>query len=504
MILIVAAFFRFYDLDSLPPGLYPDEAMNGNDVIWAMDTGNYPQLFYSNNNGREGLFINIQGLFIKAFGHEPWALRMVSAIFGVLTVWGLYLLAKELFDHNIAALSAFLMAILFWHVNFSRIGFRAIMIPFILVFEFYFLWRAFKSSKLREFIYAGIFAGLGAYTYISYRVSPLIIIIAFANYWWYLKKDFSDSKYEYAKQRMFKGFVVMVAVSLLVALPMIFLLIIHPEILFSRTGAYLSVFGQDKPFYELLNSIVKTLGMFNFYGDFNWRHNISGSPQLVWPIGVLFVIGFIKELIHLFRMKHGHLSPIHTLLFSWFFVMLLPGFLSTEAPHALRTIGVIPVAMIFAGKGLWWLYEKMHNNLMVYEFDSYHRHRMHVMLNLTLVIFLFAISVVEFSRYHEVWGRNADGAFNQNYVSVANSLKSLSPDQKKYLIVNTDGVMIEIPGDPARRSMPMPAMTVMFLTDTFSYQKQIDKNIYYLTEDEFKNTDISDDSAIIFLEEKKD
>ena len=35
--------------------------------------------------------------------------------------------------------------------------------------------------------------------------------------------------------------------------------------------------------------------------------------------------------------------------------MLIPGFLSTEAPHALRTTGVIPVVMIFSAIGFWWL-----------------------------------------------------------------------------------------------------------------------------------------------------
>src|SRR3990167_10534307 len=138
LILTVAVFFRFYQLSSLPPGLWPDEAANGVDALKALDTNDF-KIFYPANNGREGLFINMQALSIWLFGATPFALRVVSAIIGTLTVLGLYLLAKQLFDKKIASVASFFLAISFWHVNFSRIGFRAIMLPLIMVFTFYFL-----------------------------------------------------------------------------------------------------------------------------------------------------------------------------------------------------------------------------------------------------------------------------------------------------------------------------------------------------------------------------
>ncbi|MEK7151084.1 MAG: hypothetical protein AAB784_00005, partial [Patescibacteria group bacterium] len=81
LIIIVAIFFRFQSITSTPPGLYPDEAMNGNNALEAIETGNY-KVFYSENNGREGLFINIQAQSIKIFGpstgagqgNQPWVL----------------------------------------------------------------------------------------------------------------------------------------------------------------------------------------------------------------------------------------------------------------------------------------------------------------------------------------------------------------------------------------------------------------------------------------------
>src|SRR3989344_9433642 len=94
-VMIIAAFFRFWQITETPPGLYPDEAMNGTNAQEAIRTGDY-KIFYPENNGREGLFINIQSLSLRIFGNEPWALRVVSAIFGILTVLGLYLMTREL------------------------------------------------------------------------------------------------------------------------------------------------------------------------------------------------------------------------------------------------------------------------------------------------------------------------------------------------------------------------------------------------------------------------
>src|SRR3989344_3088031 len=97
-IIALGAFFRFYLITEIPLGLYPDEAMNGNNALEAIATGDF-KFFYPENNGREGLFINIQALSLRAFGNEPWALRLVSALFGTLTILGIYLVTKELFKN---------------------------------------------------------------------------------------------------------------------------------------------------------------------------------------------------------------------------------------------------------------------------------------------------------------------------------------------------------------------------------------------------------------------
>jgi predicted membrane-bound mannosyltransferase len=51
VILAIASFFRLWKLDSIPPGLYPDVAINGNDALDSLKTGTF-KVFYPENNGR--------------------------------------------------------------------------------------------------------------------------------------------------------------------------------------------------------------------------------------------------------------------------------------------------------------------------------------------------------------------------------------------------------------------------------------------------------------------
>ena len=152
-ILILACFFRLWHLDSIPPGLYPDEAINGNEAISSPG-----KVFYRENNGREGLFINLIALSFEIFGKSIFSLKLVSAICGILTVVGLYLLTKELFigrgpqfAQKVALVSSLFLATAFWHVNFSRIAFRAILVPLISVFAFWLFFEGHEKKKYSMF-----------------------------------------------------------------------------------------------------------------------------------------------------------------------------------------------------------------------------------------------------------------------------------------------------------------------------------------------------------------
>jgi dolichyl-phosphate-mannose--protein O-mannosyl transferase len=151
--------------------------MNGNDALENLETGRM-DVFYPQNGGREGLYINIdiETALIYLFGPEPWLLRLPAAVFGILTVWDAYRPAAELFSVPIGLLACFFMATSFWHVLFSRLGLRAIAAPCFAVWTLYFLLDAMRRARdgkpaAARIVLAGFLCGLGFYTYIAYRVN---------------------------------------------------------------------------------------------------------------------------------------------------------------------------------------------------------------------------------------------------------------------------------------------------------------------------------------------
>ena len=456
IILIIACFFRLWKLNEIPPGLYPDVAINGNQAI--TEPG---KIFYPENNGREGLFINLIYLSFSLLGISIWSIKIVAAIIGILTVFGLYLLTKELLNSQksivnsqfVALLSSFFLAISFWHTNFSRIGFRAILVPFCLVFLFYFLFKGFRTQKISNFIFAGIFFGLGFHSYIAYRFSVLLILIVLI-FW----------RVIYKKQNLQKKFLLFTAYfllfTLIIALPIGIYFLKNPSEIVSRATG-ISIFNQANPGKAFAKSLVSHLLMFNFSGDQNWRHNISGEPILFWPMGIFFLIGIflsIKKLILSIKNKNYSLFIVYCFLLSWFFIMLLPGILTSEGiPHSLRTIGAIPPVFIFAGLGAIISWEKTKEIFKLKTIKNW-------VIIFSTVLMLITLVFSEYYRYFVIWGKNPEvkSAFATNYVEIGAYLNSLPSETKKYVIVNEGGVLVIGKGSP----LPMPAQTPMFIERT--------------------------------------
>jgi hypothetical protein len=254
------------------------------------------------------------------------------------------------------------------------------------------------------------------------------------------------------------------------ALPMALYFLHNPQDFIGRAGG-VSIFSQGNPIEGFVAGAVKTLGMFNFVGDYNWRHNFSGSPQLFWPVGIFFLIGLfvsVKELINK--------RLVYSLLITWFFVMLLPAVLTNEGlPHALRTIGVIPVCYIFAGLGAYKLYK------FLYKFvESKKRNK--VLLFIVCLLFLAICAYAQYDKYFIEWAKQAEveEAFTKTYVDIGSYLNSLPLETARYVIVNQPGVLVN--------NIPMPAQTVMFI-ESLKFKVQSSKYLLPEEIDEIKSAD---------------
>lgn len=478
VIVLTAIFFRTYQIDTIPPGLYADEAMNGNDALEALATGDF-KVYYPNNNGREGLYNNLTAIVFKLFGANIITLKLVAVLAGVLGVIALYLLGKEMFNWPIGALASFLMAISFWSVNFSRISFRAILAPMLATYALYFFWKGTKGQHLFNFFLGGIFLGLGFYTYIVFRVTPFFIGLGFLAYWHFIKKDFDGAEYARARNYLIRGLVLLAVTTLLVALPIGVYYWLNPGDFLGRT-TQISVFSETNALKTLGLNLVKTMGMFNFVGDHNWRHNFAGQPLLFWPIGVMFVGGLLRSILKLFKhwRSHGHFSTIPVILLSWFFIGLLPVIFSNEGlPHALRALLVMPVVFLWAGEGAWWFFSALR---YWYAARDKHHHEAALVSGLAVIIFLVSLGIAEYHRYFIQWGKNPEttSAFHRQYVQIGQEINSLPLHIPKYVIVEKGDVLVN--------GIPVTAQTTMFVSKTFLPLGQKEKNVTYLTIEQFR------------------
>lgn len=198
-----------------------------------------------------------------------------------------------------------------------------ILTPFFLVWGLYFFWRGKTSVKWFDFALSGLFLGLGFYVHHAYYVMPVVVILTLLAYWHAVNKDFGHEKYLQSRHQLIRGFALLMLVAMFVALPWGWYRLVYPSEFLTDT-----------------TSMTTTL--------------------LFWPVGVLFVIGFIRSLMKLFKSRrtHGHYATVQVLLLSWFLLGILPIIVMYERlPDALDALLVIPVVFIFAGEGLWWLYD---------------------------------------------------------------------------------------------------------------------------------------------------
>ncbi len=361
LILAYAAFLRLHALTTTPPGLYRDEAVNGNNVLAALETHRFA-VFYPENNGREGLYINVTAPFVAWFGNQAWALRLPAAIFGVLTVAALYLLGAECFGPWTGLAAAFFLATSFWHVNFSRLAFRVIAAPCFLVWSVYLLLAGMRRARWWLVATAGAVYGLGFYTYIAYRATPLLMAFLLRR----------------AGARICRIFSLAAAA---LAAPLALYFVRHPGDFWERAGG-VSVLHNPHPALELLLNTWRTARMFFRRGDLNWRHNIAYRAELYWPVAALFALGVIIAIWHACRrprsaafqaampasqpasLQEPGMPPWqaeslryrpatnYALPLVWLAVAALPVVLSDDVlPHALRSLLMAPAVFLLAAVG---------------------------------------------------------------------------------------------------------------------------------------------------------
>lgn len=342
-IILLAAFLRFYRLGSLPPGDGYDPAYYGVDALQLLRGEPLPLMLQPN---REVLFSYLVAACFLVVGTSTLGIHLASAMVGLATVPAVYAAGEALFaglDDEESALrrwggllAALMTALSYWHLNWSRYGVRAILVPLFAALTFAFLWRGLRRDDRGAFVLCGIALGLSMYTYQAARLLPMLMLVAFAAVAW---------RRGAITRRDWTNLLIMALVALVVFAPLGIYFVRHPRSFTLRVKHALVVPEEGDAtgkFRAVLDQTVKALLSFNVVGDHTPYSTIPGRPSLNPFLSALFFLGIGVSVARIRR-------PGYVFLLASLVVMVVPAALAGQGPAAKRAIGTLPaVALLIA------------------------------------------------------------------------------------------------------------------------------------------------------------
>lgn len=340
LILAIAAgvFLRLYRLGALPYGLWSDEAINGLDALGVL-RGDL-RLYFPANFGREPIYYYVAALTIALFGPTALGLRAASALLGVLTLPATYLLGRAWGSRRLGMLSAAIMAVMLWHVHLGRVGFRVVALPLFTALALGVGALGLQRRSRGLTVLAAVLYGLSFYTYLAVRLTPIALLgmLVYGNEW--------HSEWMTDRRGLIR---LAIGVWLVTLIPLAVLIVLDPMVMLFRSVGmlfYNPYVNPGSPLVTLLRNAVRTLGMFTWAGDPNWRHNVPTRPVFDPLMGVLFVAGCVLAL------ARWRKRPALALSMIWVVTLSLATLLSSDAPHFLRAAGVLPVLVLLPAAAL--------------------------------------------------------------------------------------------------------------------------------------------------------
>ncbi len=457
LILCLAVFLRVYKLENVPPSLFGDEVDVGYQAYSLLTTGKdlsgrfLPFYLRSLSEYRTPLYLYSDVPFIAIFGLNEIGVRASAAFWGVLSIIGLYLLTKKLFNWKIASFSALLMTLSPWHLQYSRAAFETTMLLTFIIFGTYLY---ILGLKRRYFLVPSAFIfGLSIYIY-----STAVVFVPL----WLLLLLAITYKGEY--REVFKDKIFLSLAALILILTAI------PALWSTYTGVarerftLVSIF-QDSILLDKVNVARKGQEYFNLDGEFQridstferifhnkplifsqiFFHNYSnafspnflfstGDPnfrQSIFEMGELYGIESLTILLGLwflltrqnFRNKQSF-STNKLLVSGWLLLAPIPASLTDGGGlHATRLILMLPPLMILSGLGFFYL------------FDNFRKIKLAKFLSVLVVVIL----ILEVSLYlHRYYVHYPIESWRWWHVGFKEALNFVDQNQEKYqtIVIN--------------------------------------------------------------------
>lgn len=368
-ILFLGVFLRFYRLGEVPTGLSQDETSLGYNAYSILKTGKdehgvaWPSNFKAFGEYKLPGYIYLSVPTIAVFGPTPMGVRLPSAIAGVLTIFGLYLLVKKFSqDKNLALIASFLLAINPWHVHFSRAAFEVVPALLFIIWGVY-LWHLALEKGKRRLVYFGLGAVLLVLSMHTYNICKLFTPLLAGWFLWQERKNLPwKNKQLYASavpallllvpfvsETLFGSGYGSTTGTLLHSSP-----VIQAEILEKRMAVMAEKPWLSKLFY---NQYFQTVYVFGQHiaeyisGKFFFAHGSDHGNHGLGDMGTFYLWEIISICIGAVALVRK--TPRYTkLLIGWIILNILVAAYTRETPHGTRAFFLLAPLAVLSAYGL--------------------------------------------------------------------------------------------------------------------------------------------------------
>ena len=362
LIITFAGFLRFYKLDQIPISLNWDEVAAGYNAYtianWGADEyGNkFPIIFKSFADDKHPVHIYLTAVVVKLFGLTDFNIRATSAGIGVLSVFAIFFLARELFKSDLAGLlSSLFLAVSPYHIHFSRGLWENNFALFFLIGGLSLFYVGIRKKNYL-FPISFVFFGLSFFSYHSAKiVVPIVVLVAsLLN----IKKIFANKK--------------ILILSIVVTMFFAGLIIAEPKILgfarinqtkfseemIAKSGSQINIILNNYKKYFSYSYLFQT-------GDLGPRASIKVIGEFYKIDLILFFAGLIALFV-----KRKWQAMI--LILIWLLISPIPGAVSSFDPSAIRGIFMIGPVMLLSAVGAVSIVELFKNkqSLAKYKFGK--------------------------------------------------------------------------------------------------------------------------------------
>lgn len=425
LVTLWAAALRLVNLEQIPPGFHYDEALEALEAWRVITRPDYHPVFFPGDFGLPAMLIYLESCAFRLFPAGPAVSRAVTALIGTLTVPAVYALGREMvraderLPRPLPLLAATVLAVLRWHITFSRVAIEPILVPLFLTVILWTLLAGLRTDRPVAWVGLAAALGLSVYTYpAAWLLWPMMggILV-------YLRLV--------APQRLAgrgRGLILAALLAAALAAPLAVFFLQHPELATLRSGQVI-VIRPGQPLQEtvgvLAGNLLKALGMFSVAGDADPRSNIPGRPALDALIAIPFYLGLLAAL-------RRWRQPGSGVLFLAAGTMLLTTMLSEYAPHFRRALGITPVIALWSGLGLATIAQFRTERLPGYAPDR----RLRPIAGPAIAALLLVGSAAWNIRdYFVVWGRSLDlfYAYDEGLWQIGQYVQTLSADEAIYI-----------------------------------------------------------------------